>query len=178
MAPIVRALGERGDDLRPVVCVSDQHQEMLAQVLEFFHITPDDRLGVMGTGQSPAQVAARVLERLPFALLPEDFVDHAACASTTLRTQAEFSRARRAGQPRRCHVPSRTSLPALGAARRAARAPLAAAQDLRAELRLTERLTAGKRDSAARNLIEDTILLHFSDHFAGVHFTAVIGERT
>src|SRR5262245_59927560 len=34
---------------------------------------------------------AGVLERLAFALLPEDLVDHA--ASNTLRTQAEFSRA-------------------------------------------------------------------------------------
>src|SRR5262249_23687060 len=43
-----------------------------------------------------------VLERLPLPLLPEDLVDHAACASTMLRTHAEFSRARRRRSSRSC----------------------------------------------------------------------------
>src|SRR5215831_9380466 len=63
MAPVVRAL-ERDGSLRPSVCVTDQHQQMLDQVLEFFGVRPTYRLGVMQQGQSPSQVAARVLERL------------------------------------------------------------------------------------------------------------------
>jgi UDP-N-acetylglucosamine 2-epimerase len=70
MAPVVRALAE-SDGLRPAVCVTDQHQEMLDQVLDFFGIRPDHRLGVMREGQSPSQVAARVLERLPAVLATE-----------------------------------------------------------------------------------------------------------
>src|SRR5512133_804348 len=45
---------------------------------------------------------AGVLERLPFPLLAEDLVDHAASASTTLRTHAELSRARRRRSSRSC----------------------------------------------------------------------------
>ena len=36
MAPVVRALAAPSSGLRPVVCVTDQHREMLDQVLEFF----------------------------------------------------------------------------------------------------------------------------------------------
>jgi len=68
MAPVVRALKASGAALQPVVCVTDQHQEMLGQVLDFFGISPDHRLGVMQEGQSPSQVAARILERLPAVL--------------------------------------------------------------------------------------------------------------
>src|SRR5512140_3488254 len=67
MAPVVRALsGSR--KLRPVVCVTEQHREMLAQVLGFFGLEPEVRLGVMLPGQSPSQVAARILDRLPAVL--------------------------------------------------------------------------------------------------------------
>ncbi|HLK10383.1 MAG TPA: UDP-N-acetylglucosamine 2-epimerase (non-hydrolyzing) [Candidatus Binatia bacterium] len=65
MVPVVRALAAHAPRLRPVVCVTDQHQEMLDQVLDFFGVAPDHRLGVMREGQSPSEVAARVLERLP-----------------------------------------------------------------------------------------------------------------
>jgi len=67
MAPVVRALAS-SRALRPVVCVTEQHREMLNQVLGFFGLEPDVRLGVMQPGQSPSQVAARILERLPSVL--------------------------------------------------------------------------------------------------------------
>ena len=67
MAPLVRAL-RASARLRPVVCVTEQHQEMLEQVLHFFGLEPEVRLGVMAPGQSPSQVAARILERLPAVL--------------------------------------------------------------------------------------------------------------
>lgn len=65
MAPVVRALQAPGSGLIPVTCVTDQHQEMLDQVLEFFALRPDHRLGVMRADQTPTEVTARVLERLP-----------------------------------------------------------------------------------------------------------------
>jgi UDP-N-acetylglucosamine 2-epimerase (hydrolysing) len=68
MAPVVQALEHAGHGLRPEVCVTDQHQEMLDQVLDVFGIRPAHRLGVMREGQSPNQVAARVLDRLPAVL--------------------------------------------------------------------------------------------------------------
>ena len=71
MAPVIRALAGT-PALEPVVCVTDQHREMLDQVLEFFDIRPDHRLGVMREGQSPSEVAARVLQRLPPVLVKVD----------------------------------------------------------------------------------------------------------
>jgi UDP-N-acetylglucosamine 2-epimerase len=68
MAPVVRALDAAGSGVAPVVCVTEQHQEMLEQVLRFFDLRPDHRLGVMSADQSPSQIAARVLERLPAVL--------------------------------------------------------------------------------------------------------------
>jgi UDP-N-acetylglucosamine 2-epimerase len=65
MAPVVRSLGAPSSALEPVVCVTDQHREMLDQVLRFFGLGPDHRLGIMQTNQTPSAVAARVLERLP-----------------------------------------------------------------------------------------------------------------
>jgi UDP-N-acetylglucosamine 2-epimerase len=64
MAPVVRALA-RTPGLEPAVCLTDQHERMLDQVLEVFDLRPDHRLGVMRAGQSPGEVTARVLERLP-----------------------------------------------------------------------------------------------------------------
>ena len=65
MAPVVQALAAQAPALRPAVCVTDQHEAMLDQVLALFGIRPDYRLGVMRAGQSPSEVAARILDRLP-----------------------------------------------------------------------------------------------------------------
>lgn len=69
MAPVVRALAARPDDFRPVVCVTNQHQEMLEQVLDLFELRADHSLQVMTSGQTPTDVAMRVLERLPSVLV-------------------------------------------------------------------------------------------------------------
>lgn len=60
MAPLVKALA-RDDRFEARVCATAQHREMLDQVLELFEIRPDHDLNVMSPGQSPADVAARVL---------------------------------------------------------------------------------------------------------------------
>ncbi len=65
MAPVVRALAARPGEFRPIVCVTNQHQEMLDQVLEIFELRVEHGLQVMTSGQTPNDVTVRVLERLP-----------------------------------------------------------------------------------------------------------------
>jgi UDP-N-acetylglucosamine 2-epimerase (non-hydrolysing) len=65
MAPVVRRLRARPDRFESLVCVSAQHRDMLDQVMEVFDLTADHDLEIMTPGQSPAGVAARVLDRLP-----------------------------------------------------------------------------------------------------------------
>ncbi len=47
MAPIVLELQKHADKITPVVAVTAQHREMLDQVLNLFHITPDHDLDIM-----------------------------------------------------------------------------------------------------------------------------------
>jgi UDP-N-acetylglucosamine 2-epimerase (non-hydrolysing) len=65
MAPVVHRLRARPDRFESLVCVSAQHRDMLDQVMEVFDLTADHDLAIMTPGQSPAGVAARVLDRLP-----------------------------------------------------------------------------------------------------------------
>lgn len=65
LAPVVRALAAAPDRFESLVCVSAQHRSMLDQVLRAFALTPDYDLDLMTPGQTPAGIAARVLERLP-----------------------------------------------------------------------------------------------------------------
>ncbi|HKU60366.1 MAG TPA: UDP-N-acetylglucosamine 2-epimerase (non-hydrolyzing) [Gemmatimonadales bacterium] len=65
MAPVVRALKAHPDVFESMVCVSAQHREMLDQVLGVFQLKADFDLDLMTPGQSPADVVARLLERMP-----------------------------------------------------------------------------------------------------------------
>jgi UDP-N-acetylglucosamine 2-epimerase (non-hydrolysing) len=65
MAPVVRALEQAPDRFQSVVCVSAQHRAMLDQVLGVFGLRTDHDLDLMTPGQSPAEIAGRVLDRLP-----------------------------------------------------------------------------------------------------------------
>ena len=64
MAPVVRELERHGQHIESRVCVTGQHRDMLDQVLDRFHIGTDYDLDVMRPGQSPAQVAAKVMGAL------------------------------------------------------------------------------------------------------------------
>ncbi len=64
MAPVVQALEKRSDQIESVVAVTAQHREMLDQVLNVFHITPDYDLNIMQKGQSLAEITTRALEGL------------------------------------------------------------------------------------------------------------------
>jgi UDP-N-acetylglucosamine 2-epimerase (non-hydrolysing) len=63
MAPVVHELRQRAT-VTSHVCVTAQHREMLDQVLDLFDIIPDYDLDLMRPGQTPSQVAARVLLEL------------------------------------------------------------------------------------------------------------------
>jgi UDP-N-acetylglucosamine 2-epimerase (non-hydrolysing) len=64
MAPVVRELGRHADRAAVSVCVTAQHRDMLDPVLELFGIVPDVDLDLMQEGQTPGEVAARVLAGL------------------------------------------------------------------------------------------------------------------
>jgi UDP-N-acetylglucosamine 2-epimerase (non-hydrolysing) len=68
MAPVVHALRDSPRQFESVVCVSAQHRAMLDQVLGVFGVQADHDLDLMTAGQSPAEITARVLERLPSLL--------------------------------------------------------------------------------------------------------------
>ncbi len=60
LAPLVLALRD-DPDLRPVVCVTAQHREMLDQVLAIFGIAPDADLDLMRPDQTLAGLTARAV---------------------------------------------------------------------------------------------------------------------
>jgi UDP-N-acetylglucosamine 2-epimerase (non-hydrolysing) len=68
MAPVVQALQQASGRFESIICVSAQHRAMLDQVLQVFGLVADHDLDLMTTAQSPADVTARVLERLPLLL--------------------------------------------------------------------------------------------------------------
>jgi len=74
MAPVVAALRARPRDFRVVACATAQHRRMLDQVLERFGFRPEVDLDLMRPGQSPGEVTARVLEKMP-GVLREHGVD-------------------------------------------------------------------------------------------------------
>ncbi len=61
MAPVIQELHRHPDHFDVCVCATAQHREMLDQVLSLFGIVPDVDLDLMRPGQTPSQVAARVL---------------------------------------------------------------------------------------------------------------------
>ena len=64
MAPVIREMERHPDRIRPVVCVTAQHREMLDQVLEHFHIRPHLDLGLMEQDQDLASLTARAVTAL------------------------------------------------------------------------------------------------------------------
>ncbi len=64
MAPVIKALRRRAANISTRVCVTGQHREMLAQVLDVFGIEPDTNLQLMRANQSLADLTSRALESL------------------------------------------------------------------------------------------------------------------
>ena len=61
MCPLVKEL-KKSDKLKPVVCVTGQHREMLHQVLEIFDVKPDFDLDIMKQGQDLYDITSDVLK--------------------------------------------------------------------------------------------------------------------
>lgn len=64
MAPIVLGLKRRADEFEAITTVTAQHRQMLDQVLDIFHITPDYDLNIMKPRQSLADITSNVLVHL------------------------------------------------------------------------------------------------------------------
>jgi len=64
MAPVVLECARRGGRIKPIICFTGQHDEMLRQVTDYFSIQADVDLKVMSAGQSLAQLTARCLTSL------------------------------------------------------------------------------------------------------------------
>ena len=70
MAPVVKALAA-AEAIRPVVCVTGQHREMLAGILDFFDIAADHDLAIMKPEQDLAYVTTAVLQGVQRVLAAE-----------------------------------------------------------------------------------------------------------
>ena len=70
MAPVVNALGASAG-LRPVLCLTGQHREMLAGILDFFGLTADHDLSIMKPQQDLTSVTNAVLAGMQRVLAAE-----------------------------------------------------------------------------------------------------------
>ncbi|MEX2283686.1 MAG: UDP-N-acetylglucosamine 2-epimerase (non-hydrolyzing) [Gemmatimonadota bacterium] len=64
LAPVIRALRERGGEVSTRVALTGQHSTLMDQVLEVFGLTPEHDLGIMREGQSLYDVAHGTLDGL------------------------------------------------------------------------------------------------------------------
>lgn len=71
MSPVVKALAQHPDRIRPRVCVTAQHRQMLDQVLDLFGLVPDYDLNLMQPNQSLAALTARVFTELDAVITQE-----------------------------------------------------------------------------------------------------------
>src|SRR5512146_681362 len=70
MAPVVRALAS-APSITPVVCLTGQHRDMLAGILDFFGIAADHDLAIMKAGQDLVHVTTAVLQGIARVLAAE-----------------------------------------------------------------------------------------------------------
>ena len=93
MAPVVAALRAAGDAVRPIVCVTAQHREMLDEVLRLFAIVPDVDLNVMTKTQSLTDITTRVLTGMEPVLAehrPDVVLVHGDTTTSTAAALAAF----------------------------------------------------------------------------------------
>jgi len=92
MAPVVSRL-RRDPLIQTTVCVTGQHREMLAQVLDLFDITPDINLDVMVAGQTLNGLSARVLSGMDdvfTSVRPDRVLVHGDTTTTMAASLAAF----------------------------------------------------------------------------------------
>lgn len=93
MAPLVKAFESDNEHFNTVVCVTGQHREMLDQVLDIFHITPQYDLNIMKKGQDLYDVTSRILTSLRDVLQeakPDIVLVHGDTTSTMAAALAAF----------------------------------------------------------------------------------------
>ena len=93
MAPVVAALKAAGPAIRPLVCVTAQHREMLDEVLRLFGIVPDIDLNIMTKTQSLTDVTTRVLTGMEPVLAlhrPDVVLVHGDTTTSTASALAAF----------------------------------------------------------------------------------------
>jgi UDP-N-acetylglucosamine 2-epimerase (non-hydrolysing) len=64
LCPVIFRMHESRHSLKPYVCVTGQHRELLDQVLGLFDVNPDYDLDIMSAGQTLFGATARIIERL------------------------------------------------------------------------------------------------------------------
>jgi len=69
MAPVVQQCRAGGERIEPIVCLSGQHRELLAQVTDYFGIRADISLDLMTPNQSLAGLTARCVEGIDEVLV-------------------------------------------------------------------------------------------------------------
>ncbi|WP_211745975.1 UDP-N-acetylglucosamine 2-epimerase (non-hydrolyzing) [Paenibacillus sp. Marseille-Q4541] len=72
MAPLVKTL-QRTSGITPVVCVTGQHREILAQVLKEFDISPDIELDVMRNSQTLPALTSHLVQVLEPVIQPKKY---------------------------------------------------------------------------------------------------------
>ena len=75
MCPVVQAISNV-PGWESIVCVTAQHREMLDQVLDVFHITPQFDLNIMRAGQGLSDLTARLLQELPSVLARQGQIEY------------------------------------------------------------------------------------------------------
>ncbi len=92
MCPLVKELKVR-KNLETIVCVTGQHREMLDQVLDAFHVTPDYDLSIMKSKQTLFDVTINILDRMRTVLEevnPDVVLVHGDTSTTFVTTLACF----------------------------------------------------------------------------------------
>jgi len=70
MAPVLKALAA-SETIRPILCVTGQHREMLAEILNFFELVPDHDLALMRPEQDLVYLTSAVLRGMRRVLAAE-----------------------------------------------------------------------------------------------------------
>ena len=70
MCPLVQELKKR-KGIQPIVCVTGQHRQMLDQVLQIFHVSPEYDLSIMQDGQTLFEITGNVLYKMKDVLEKE-----------------------------------------------------------------------------------------------------------
>jgi len=68
MAPVVHECLRRAERIEPIVCLTGQHREMLAQVTDYFGLHADLDLALMQPNQTLAELTARCFQGVDAAL--------------------------------------------------------------------------------------------------------------